>query len=285
MHSHRNAVPTDPHAISERVALLGESWKVVARKVLDIVKDRYNFRVKDRDNLRQFISASYSTAQRDAHVLRRARPVEIQDDGVESSSFESGAEHVSSIDDLTDQLCALAFAQALPLRPEKLRQYVERARDVFGGDGPRFGLLRLSMLLNAATREVNKLLRANDRDASGHDAHHIRTAEVGEKAFSQTRNVRQIRLRAVLDDSPPYLILDGRRYEELDEVAVYYLDALIRANGHRVPFTDWLKKHPKFEAAIVTRVLDKLPSEIQRFIERSKGVPARLKVEELESAQ
>jgi hypothetical protein len=93
------------------------------------------------------------------------------------------------------------------------------------------------------------------------------------------------RLRAVLDATAPYLILDGTPFPA-EEVAVHYLDALIKANGRRVSFAEWVQQNPRFEGAIVTRVLDRLPQEIQRLIERGgKGSPPRLKVELLRSAQ
>jgi hypothetical protein len=90
----------------------------------------------------------------------------------------------------------------------------------------------------------------------------------------------QTRLRAVVDSKPPYIVLDGKPFPA-EEIAVHYLDALIKANGGQVPFARFMKqeKNQRFEGAVSTRVLDKLPTEILHFIERSQGSPPRLKVE------
>jgi hypothetical protein len=60
---------------------------------------------------------------------------------------------------------------------------------------------------------------------------------------------------------------------------------LIKANGGRVSFKDWVEGEPRFQGAVVTRVLKKLPKEIQPFIQHSRGLPARLKIELLRAAQ
>jgi hypothetical protein len=102
---------------------------------------------------------------------------------------------------------------------------------------------------------------------------------------SQPDSPRQTRLRAVLATQRSHLILDGTPIPA-QEVGVYYMDALIRANGEGVSFAGWVAKTPRFAGAVSTRVLDQLPEEIQGYIQRDgKGRPPRLKVELLQSAQ
>jgi hypothetical protein len=95
----------------------------------------------------------------------------------------------------------------------------------------------------------------------------------------------QTRLRAVLDADPPHLILDDSPFPA-QEVAVHYMNALIKANGLRVSFAKWVKENRRFEGAVITRVLNGLPKAIQPFVERDgKGMPPRLKIELLRAAQ
>jgi hypothetical protein len=113
----------------------------------------------------------------------------------------------------------------------------------------------------------------------------IRADEHADPTKDSNGQLRQTRLRAVLDKKPPYLILDGTPLTA-QEVGVYYVAALIRANGEHVSFAGFLKKNPRFEGAISTRVLDQLPKQIQALIQRDgKGSPPRLKIELLESVQ
>ncbi len=94
----------------------------------------------------------------------------------------------------------------------------------------------------------------------------------------------QTRLKAVVNAKSPYLILDGEPFMAV-EVAVHYLNELIQANGRQVSFRRWLKENPKFEGAVVTRVLDGLPKAIGLYIKRSKGLGPCLNVELLRAAQ
>jgi hypothetical protein len=87
-----------------------------------------------------------------------------------------------------------------------------------------------------------------------------------------------LRLQAVPDANPPYLILDNRPIPA-SEIGVHFMAELIKANGRPVSFAAWLRQHPQFTGAIVTRVLDGLPAEVKPFVERpGKGGLPRLKV-------
>ena len=90
---------------------------------------------------------------------------------------------------------------------------------------------------------------------------------------------RQTRLKADTDDRHPHFILDGKVISCRSDAAVHFVAALIEADGHVVPFTEWKNKHPKFADEQSNRVLDALPSEVAPFIERKQGKPPRLKVE------
>jgi hypothetical protein len=72
--------------------------------------------------------------------------------------------------------------------------------------------------------------------------------------------------------------LDGKIVPCKKEVTVHFVAALIDADGGRVAFAEWVRKHSKFEGARSDRDL-KIPKEIGQFIERGKGRGARLKVD------
>jgi hypothetical protein len=78
---------------------------------------------------------------------------------------------------------------------------------------------------------------------------------------------RQRRLIAVPDADPPYFLLDGKRLDCKKAVAVHFVEALIKANGGRIAFTEWVKDQPDFLGSRSDRDL-KFPKEISPFIER-----------------
>src|SRR5262249_13524993 len=81
---------------------------------------------------------------------------------------------------------------------------------------------------------------------------------------------RQWRLEAVLNADPPYLLLDGKRFDCKKEVAIHFVAELIKANGASVAFSRWLKDYPQFLGARSDRDLKHLPSEVKSLMENSR---------------
>jgi hypothetical protein len=106
---------------------------------------------------------------------------------------------------------------------------------------------------------------------------HTRREDVPERA-------RQTRLVAHLDADPPYLTLDGKTCPPCSEEATHYIAKLIALDGERKSFQAFVRDNaPRFNGAVVTRVLAKVPPIIARYIERDgPGSSARLKVEDLQ---
>jgi hypothetical protein len=95
---------------------------------------------------------------------------------------------------------------------------------------------------------------------------------------------RQSRLCAHLDRDPPFLTLDGEPIATFDETATHFVARLIGANGEGVSFAEFVRGNPRFEGAIVTRVMAGIPPDLERFIARpaKKGRLYRLKAQDLQ---
>jgi hypothetical protein len=103
---------------------------------------------------------------------------------------------------------------------------------------------------------------------------------------TQAEESPQTRLVAHLDVAPPFISLDGKLCPPFSETATCYVAALIKANGNRKSFSEFLRENPRFEGAVSSREMNKIPAAITQFIERDgKGCIPRLKVELLREAQ
>jgi hypothetical protein len=74
----------------------------------------------------------------------------------------------------------------------------------------------------------------------------------------ETCPVSVIRLKAHLDENPPFLTLDDKPVGGMDEVAVVYVAELIKLNGGRLAFTEFIRQNPNYEGSISTRIFKKL---------------------------
>jgi hypothetical protein len=75
------------------------------------------------------------------------------------------------------------------------------------------------------------------------------------------------------------IYLDGNPLQTFDEIATRYVVRLIDANGERVSFNEFKKKHPGYESTVSSRCIKKIPPELLAYIERDGTRSARLKVE------
>jgi hypothetical protein len=170
---------------------------------------------------------------------------------------------------LTTNFCQLAYDRYPWFRPRQFWELLESIRSwSFGHRSPEV-VHKTKILLNLTVLEFKRV--------SMTALHEIRDAACSGSGRQQTR------LKAVVDVDKPYLLLDGKPLPA-DEVGVRYVSALIKANGGRVSFTEWVRDKNQFAGATTTRVLNRLPKEIQPFIERAKGKPPRLRIALLQSA-
>jgi hypothetical protein len=96
---------------------------------------------------------------------------------------------------------------------------------------------------------------------------------------------RQSRLQVNIDAKEPYFILDSEPISCKSPAAVHFVAALINANGERVSFAEWNRRHPEFEGSRSNRVLRAIPEQVQVFVEfGTRGKEPRLKVEDLAKA-
>jgi hypothetical protein len=182
--------------------------------------------------------------------------------------FEKGPHSVLDfLEATTRALCAFAYSRDTGFKPEVLWRFSGSVRQ-WCADQTASHCARAITAFELARTELNRTLNVHRKQSDERNARGAGPVP------------RQARLRAVLDAETPYVILDDRPIPA-EEVAVHYLDALIGANGGHVPFARFLRQpqNKRFEGAVCTRVLDRLPSEISPFIERGKGSAPRLKVE------
>jgi hypothetical protein len=166
----------------------------------------------------------------------------------------------------TQQLCNRASDRYPWFEPRTFWEFFETIRDCCAGGWKPELVREARILVPSIWSEMDRVWRTI-------------LIEIQSSATGQT----QTRLQAVLEADRAYLWLDGKVFPAT-EVAVHFVAALIKANGLRVSFAEWVRNNPRFERAISNRVLKKIPKEVARFVERSQGRAPRLRTELLQSA-
>lgn len=99
---------------------------------------------------------------------------------------------------------------------------------------------------------------------------------------SKSGGAKKTRLAAFPNEDPPRITINNCSYMCNSQAAVAYFAKLIEAEGNRVSFPEFLTNNSgKYEGAIITRELKKLHLDVLKYIDRGKGRPARIKVEDL----
>jgi hypothetical protein len=210
-------------------------------------------------------------------ALTALRMVSMGVDPSQPTIGNPGETEQSALDNLhsaTLIFCSLASDRYDWFQPKRIWQYFECIQLCCSDCGAEERVLSAKSSFTIAVTEMARATRTASQEILARNDGPPKTL------------TRQTRLVTVLDAEPPHLILDGKPFPAR-EVAVKYLDALIRANGERVSFAEFVERNsPRFDSAVATRVLDGLPKEIQPFVDRpGKGRSPRLKVELLKPAQ
>jgi hypothetical protein len=140
------------------------------------------------------------------------------------------------------------------------RSYLEAVRSINRG--------RCDMARRHDTNKFFDRLYATDKGAATNHIPDDGMPAVSERQSSTKPPApeRVSRLETVVDGEKSHFLLDGKPIPT-PEVAVSYVARLIKANGERVSFTEWLESQPAFQGETSNRVFKKIPSEVMQFID------------------